>query len=67
VGGRPPGLPQALQVGLLANLTHVGTTKGFRPTRPPRTQRWKKVIALIENGADLPELAEASFRADQGS
>lgn len=29
----------------------------------PRTHRWKQVVALIENGADLPELAEASFHA----
>ncbi len=31
----------------------------------PRTHRWKQVIALIEDGADLPELAEASFHAAQ--
>jgi hypothetical protein len=29
----------------------------------PRNQRWKQVIGLLENGADLPELADASFRA----
>ena len=27
----------------------------------PKTKRWKQVIRLLENGADLPELAEASF------
>lgn len=29
----------------------------------PQTHRWKQVIALLENGADLPELADASFHA----
>ncbi len=29
----------------------------------PRTQRWKQVISLLENGANLHELANASFRA----
>lgn len=29
----------------------------------PRTQRWKQVIGLLESGADLPELADASFHA----
>jgi hypothetical protein len=29
----------------------------------PRTHRWKQVIGLIEDGADLPELADASFHA----
>lgn len=29
----------------------------------PRTHRWKQVIGLLEDGANLPELADASFRA----
>ncbi|MCP4649764.1 MAG: hypothetical protein GY853_06745 [PVC group bacterium] len=29
----------------------------------PKTKRWKQVIRLLENGADLPELAQASFNA----
>ena len=31
----------------------------------PHTHRWKHVIGLIEDGADLPELVNASFRAVQ--
>jgi len=29
----------------------------------PRTHRWKQVIGLLDNGADPPDLADASFRA----
>lgn len=29
----------------------------------PRTHRWKQVIGLLESGADLPALADASFHA----
>lgn len=37
----------------------------IRLGRLPRTRRWKQVIALLDQGASVSELAQATFRAAQ--
>ncbi|MBU0676964.1 MAG: hypothetical protein KJ626_02515, partial [Verrucomicrobia bacterium] len=37
----------------------------IRLDRLTRTRRWKQVIALLEEGASVSELAQATFRAAQ--
>jgi hypothetical protein len=37
----------------------------IRLSRLPKTQRWKEVIAMLEEGITIPELASATFHAAQ--